>query len=728
MGDVRNAAHERHIENDYTVIARALATSHYPFPDRYHRSNYHRDPITAIQMVTCTTPITTAGQTQKSDKFAAWRQTKKNGKFKAWLRRRVPTRVRSIADSSDFDDNSNCVLCDDLDLEATSGGGQFQEHFFVLSKSPAMLAWSADSDDEGNELAITPNLVVETSDSKATDDRSDQYCLHLTTEHGERITLKARDQSLRNEWEREIVQLVAQKIAKSPGHKSFSRAPSEPEQLSPTKTHVLKGTPFELPDYFQPIKVIGSGAYGLVISAKNKRTGETVAIKKISGVFEDLEDGKRIVRESRLLRHLRHPQVVDILDIIPAPPTKLGRNDCRRANDVYMVLPLMDSDLHKVISSKVALTDEHVKYFLYQLLRACQHCHSKGVLHRDIKPANILVNANCDLKLCDFGLARSPPTSSEEKDLQSTMTEYVVTRWYRAPELLLCLSEYNEAIDVWSVGCVFAEMLLREPIFAGRDFSDQLELMADALWFPSTPSLEKWVDNRQALNFANRLRSKQRQRRGAAKLEHRKQQKQSMSPSTGESSSTPIKASDTANADLGLKSSLRQRLLAKGVETSAVELLMSMLEIDPSTRVGIDSAMNHPYLADLHAQHWPGGEDEEDGPETVSPAAVSSTTSTSSVSSSSTSIRRRLTPRGAINKLLGGREVQRISIDVEENDEAEEQQQQQQAVAEEQTEKIKGPVRLLEHDDFAFESAGKLTKTQLQQLMMDEVAIYRPSY
>ena len=116
-------------------------------------------------MVTCTTPITTAGQTQrgatpiataaqtqKSDKFAAWRQTKRNGKFKAWLRRRVPARARAIADSSDFDETSDCVLCGDLDLKATSG--QFEEHFFVLSKGPAMLAWSAGTDDEGRAVPM----------------------------------------------------------------------------------------------------------------------------------------------------------------------------------------------------------------------------------------------------------------------------------------------------------------------------------------------------------------------------------------------------------------------------------------------------------------------------------------------------------------------------------------------------------------------------------------------
>jgi serine/threonine protein kinase len=646
----------------------------------------------------------------------------------------------------------------------------FEENFFVLRKSPAVLAWSADGNDGGqaNELTITPDLVVETSDIKVTH----QYCLHLTTKKGQSITLKACDQSVRNDWEREIVQLVAQKATRDKNcRRSFSAVPSDNifkvPPLSPTKSHVLQGTTFDLPTYFQPIKVIGSGAYGLVISAKNRRTGETVAIKKISGVFEDLEDGKRIVRESKLLRHLRHPQVVEILDIIPAPPSKkngMKRNDCRRANDVYMVLPLMDSDLHKVISSKVALKDEHVKYFLYQLLRACQHCHSKGVLHRDIKPANILVNANCDLKLCDFGLARSPPTTGEEKDLQSTMTEYVVTRWYRAPELLLCLSEYDEAIDVWAVGCVFAELLLREPIFAGRDYSHQLELMSDALWLPPTARLEKWVTNRQALNFVTKLRSKQRQRRGAAKQKRRdeqahEQQKDNEGSSSGTSS--PIKMGD-ADTDLGLKTSLRQRLIAKGIEEEAVELLMSMLEIDPCMRVGVDGAMSHPYLADLHAQHWPSGdsdeededeeeedeeEEEEDGrestePETLSPPVSKSpppsgniNANSSSTSSTSSASPLRRSASSALSSLMGGREVQRISPTPPGEAEAVEEivEDQSEALGEASGEQAtqaeaKRPVRLLQHEDFQFESMGKLTKPELQQLMMDEIARYRPNF
>lgn len=114
----------------------------------------------------------------------------------------------------------------------------------------------------------------------------------------------------------------------------------------------------------------------------------------------------------------------------------------------------------------------HVQYFLYQLLRGLKYIHSAHVLHRDLKPSNLLLNANCDLKICDFGLART----MSETDF---MTEYVVTRWYRAPELLLNCSEYTAAIDVWSVGCIFMELLNREPLFPGRDYVQQLRLITE---------------------------------------------------------------------------------------------------------------------------------------------------------------------------------------------------------------------------------------------------------
>jgi mitogen-activated protein kinase 1/3 len=115
-----------------------------------------------------------------------------------------------------------------------------------------------------------------------------------------------------------------------------------------------------------------------------------------------------------------------------------------------------------------------VQYFLYQLLRGLKYVHSANVLHRDLKPSNLLVNANCDLKIADFGLAR---TTSDT----NFMTEYVVTRWYRAPELLLNCSEYTEAIDVWSVGCIFMELLNRKPLFPGKDYVQQLVLITEVL-------------------------------------------------------------------------------------------------------------------------------------------------------------------------------------------------------------------------------------------------------
>ena len=119
--------------------------------------------------------------------------------------------------------------------------------------------------------------------------------------------------------------------------------------------------------------------------------------------------------------------------------------------------------MHQIIGSPQALTDDHVQYFLYQILRGLKYIHSANVLHRDLKPSNILLNGNCDLKICDFGLARVAKANQTDNGF---MTEYVATRWYRAPEIMLSWKEYTKAIDVWSVGCIFAELLgrLRGPI------------------------------------------------------------------------------------------------------------------------------------------------------------------------------------------------------------------------------------------------------------------------
>ncbi|KAI3441769.1 uncharacterized protein J3R85_001801 [Psidium guajava] len=292
--------------------------------------------------------------------------------------------------------------------------------------------------------------------------------------------------------------------------------------------------------YVPPIRPIGRGAYGLVCAAMNSETNEEVAIKKIGNAFDNRIDAKRTLREIKLLRHMDHENVVALKDII-RPPSR------ENFNDVYMVCDLMDTDLHQIIRSNQTLTDDHYRYFLYQLLRGLKYVHSASVLHRDLKPSNLFLNANCDLKIGDFGLART----TSETDF---MTEYVVTRWYRAPELLLNCSEYTAAIDIWSVGCILGEIVTRQPLFPGRDYVHQLRLITELIGSPDDSSLG-FLRSDNARRYVRQLPQYPRQQ-FASRF-------QSMSP-------------------------------------GAVDLLERMLVFDPSKRITVDEALCHPYLAPLH--------------------------------------------------------------------------------------------------------------------------------
>ncbi|CAN6483759.1 unnamed protein product [Victoria cruziana] len=261
-----------------------------------------------------------------------------------------------------------------------------------------------------------------------------------------------------------------------PGVAPLDNIPSIPSHGGRFIQYNIFGNIFEVTaKYKPPIMPIGKGAYGIVCSAMNSETKEQVAIKKIGNAFENKIDAKRTLREIKLLRHMDHENVVAIRDIIP-PPVR------EAFNDVYIAYELMDTDLHQIIRSNQPLTEEHCQYFLYQILRGLKYIHSANVLHRDLKPSNLLLNANCDLKICDFGLARI----TSETDF---MTEYVVTRWYRAPELLLHSAEYTTAIDVWSVGCIFMELMNRQPLFPGRDHVHQLRLLMELIGTPTDNDL-----------------------------------------------------------------------------------------------------------------------------------------------------------------------------------------------------------------------------------------------
>jgi len=171
----------------------------------------------------------------------------------------------------------------------------------------------------------------------------------------------------------------------------------------------------------------------------------------------------------RLLATLDHPNLMKLADLLPVPGPLF--------NDVYIAMPYMHADLHKVIHSKMALSDGHAQAFIYQILRGLRHLHAAGIVHRDLKPANILVNKDCTLRIADFGLARGRAHEEEQ------LTDYVVTRWYRAPELMLLPSGYFEAVDLWSVGCIHVELVSRKPLFPGENHVDMLRRIAKTLGF-----------------------------------------------------------------------------------------------------------------------------------------------------------------------------------------------------------------------------------------------------
>jgi len=299
------------------------------------------------------------------------------------------------------------------------------------------------------------------------------------------------------------------------------------------------------------IRVIGSGAYGVVISANDAKSESKVAIKMVPKAFHDEVDAKRILREIKLLKHLHHENIISILDMMP--PT------CRHVedyNDVYIVADLMETDLHRIIYSKQALSIDHVQYFLYQILRALKYLHSANVLHRDLKPSNLLVNSNCDLKVCDFGLARGVlPEEEQEPKSSSLLTEYVVTRWYRAPEIMLACHEYDKPIDVWSVGCIFAELLGRKPFFPGDDCIDQLTLICGKLGKLPEEDFD-FITSEKAKRFMRKL---------------------------------PDKAHP----------SLRRQL--PNTPPEALDLLSKMLQIHPRKRITVEEALEHPFMGPLHS-------------------------------------------------------------------------------------------------------------------------------
>ncbi|XP_054564470.1 mitogen-activated protein kinase 15 [Eptesicus fuscus] len=296
---------------------------------------------------------------------------------------------------------------------------------------------------------------------------------------------------------------------------------------------------------------LGKGAYGVVWKAVDRRTGEVVAIKKIFDAFRDKTDAQRTFREITLLQELGdHPNIVRLLDVIRA------END----RDIYLVFEFMDTDLNAVISKGSLLKDVHKRYIFYQLLRAAKFLHSGRVIHRDQKPSNVLLDASCLVKLCDFGLARCLGGLPEGPEGQA-LTEYVATRWYRAPEVLLSSSWYTPGVDMWSLGCILGEMLRGKPLFPGSSTLHQLELILQTVPPPAQEDL-------LALGSGY----------GASILQHL--------------GARPRQALDA--------------LLPPDTPPEALDLLRRLLVFAPDKRLSAAQALQHPYVQRFHcpAREW----------------------------------------------------------------------------------------------------------------------------
>eukprot|EP00124_Ichthyophonus_hoferi_P002254 Ihof_evm6s146 gene=Ihof_evmTU6s146 len=259
---------------------------------------------------------------------------------------------------------------------------------------------------------------------------------------------------------------------------------------------VVRNTQFIVGPRYKNLNYIGEGAYGMVVSAIDTWTNQTVAIKRISP-FEHQTYCQRTVREIKILTAVNHENIISVMDMIQPD----SYDDFK---EIYIVQELMETDLYKLLKTQ-QLSNEHICYFIYQILRGLKYVHSANVIHRDLKPSNILLNTNCDLKICDFGLARVMNTMAPE-----IYTEYVATRWYRAPEVMLNSRAYSRSIDVWSVGCILAEMLSGgKPLFPGKHYINQLQLILNVL---GTPSKEDLMDigNEKARSYIQSLAFRQK--------------------------------------------------------------------------------------------------------------------------------------------------------------------------------------------------------------------------
>ncbi|KAK0419815.1 hypothetical protein QR680_014337 [Steinernema hermaphroditum] len=303
-------------------------------------------------------------------------------------------------------------------------------------------------------------------------------------------------------------------------------------------------------DKYELQKRLGKGAYGIVWKAIDRRTNEAVALKKIFDAFRNPTDSQRTFREIMFLQEFgRHPNVVKLYNILKADNDK----------DIYLVFEYMEADLHNVIKRGTILKEIHKQYIMCQLFRAIRYLHSGNVLHRDLKPSNVLLDADCRVKLADFGLARSLSQLEDypEGENMPELTEYVATRWYRSPEILLAAKRYTKGVDMWSLGCILAEMIIGRALFPGTSTINQIERIMNTIIRPSRTDIDS-IGSHYAASVLDKMP---------------KSPKRSL------------------------------EIVLGGADPAAVDLVNRLLIFAPHKRLTVEHCLCHPYVLQFHHAH-----------------------------------------------------------------------------------------------------------------------------
>ncbi|CAD8090226.1 unnamed protein product [Paramecium sonneborni] len=232
---------------------------------------------------------------------------------------------------------------------------------------------------------------------------------------------------------------------------------------------------------YEIIGVVGEGAYGIVLKCRNKETNEYVAIKKFKETEDDETVKKSIQREVKMLRMLKHPNIIQLKEAF------------KKKGKIFLVFQFVDRNLLELLEERKQLDQESIKRIILQLVLAINACHQVGIVHRDIKPENLLIDNELNIKLCDFGFARTI-------QCQEQLTDYVATRWYRSPELLIS-NNYGKEVDIWAIGCIMGELIDGQPLFPGENEMDQLYLIQKILGPLTQDQIERFQKNQKYIGM-----------------------------------------------------------------------------------------------------------------------------------------------------------------------------------------------------------------------------------